>query len=116
MHEPGCPESAAAWILRDPEGAPRPDTLPPGGSWEAVATPAALGAGSGGVWRTVSLPCLVFDPAAPRTALRLWVQAGTERYAYTFWYRLMEPPPEDAAVAAGRAEDAGNGVRAGGTL
>lgn len=97
----GCPEFAERWMLRDRDGALPPYTLAPGASWEKVVEPAALGAGPGQVWRMVSLPCLVFDPAQPRAALRLWVQAGPRRYGYTFWYRLMEPPREDAVEAAG---------------
>ncbi|HEX6910956.1 MAG TPA: hypothetical protein VF142_11195 [Longimicrobium sp.] len=98
----GCPDAPVRWTLRGRDGAVPPDALAPGGSWEMLAEPAALDAASGGVWRTVSLPCLVFDPAAPPAALRLWVQAGARRYGYTFWYRLMESPREDAVPAPGR--------------
>lgn len=91
-----CPETAADWSLR-PNAVPgEPDTLGPGESWESDALPAARPLDPAGeAWRRVGLACLVFDPGAPRAALRLGVERAGLRYDYTFWYRLMEPPRED---------------------
>jgi hypothetical protein len=101
-----CPAASDAWVLAGGRTAAPPDAIAPGGSWEAVVQPAARLAGTGEAWRTVPLPCLVFDPAEPRVALRLRVQAGTRRFGYTFWYRLMAPPREDPAEVAARTEGA----------
>jgi hypothetical protein len=94
-----CPDAAAGWTLR-PDGAPGgTGTLAPGDSWESDALPAARPLDPAGAdWREVGLACLVFDPAAPRVALRLGVERAGVRYDYTFWYRLIEPPREDAAA------------------
>lgn len=92
----GCPDSAADWILHPDEVPGGHDPLGPGESWESDALPAARLDRAGDAWREVGLACLVFDPAEPRAALRLGVERAGVRYDYTFWYRLMEPPREDA--------------------
>jgi hypothetical protein len=98
-----CPDTATDWTLGTggAPGTPRP--LEPGESWESDVLPAARPLDSVGEdWREAGLACFVFDPVAPRAALRLGVERGGVRYDYTFWYRLMEPPREDRPEAPGR--------------
>ncbi|HEX7243449.1 MAG TPA: hypothetical protein VF263_24405 [Longimicrobiaceae bacterium] len=91
-----CPEPTIGWELRRSGARGPAEVLGPGESREGYATPGAwVPTPAGEAWRSVRLVCMVFDPAAPRAALRLGVERGGVRYEYTFWYRLMEPPRED---------------------
>ena len=91
-----CPDTVTAWAVRR-SGPPRaPDVVEPGAAREGSATPVARVRTLGGdAWQAVSLQCVVYDPAEPRMALRLWVETGGVRHVYTLWYRLLEPPRAD---------------------
>ena len=96
------------------------DVLDPGESRERRVAPAArVRTPRGESWEPVRLPCLVYDPAEPRAALRLGVETPGARFVYTFWYRLMEPPREDPAMYAPTRPGAGpepSGIRPEGGL
>ena len=99
-----CPEAARGWELRASGEVENADVLGPGQSRERRVTPAArVSTARGEGWEPVRLPCLVYDPAEPRAALRLGVETPGGRFDYTFWYRLMEPPREDPADGAAAA-------------
>ena len=94
-----CPSAGGLLELRRRERREPETVVAPGASHEDEAVPAARVSGTDGeAWRSVGLPCFVFDPVGERVALRLAVEAGGARYLYTFWYRLLEAPREDGSA------------------
>ncbi|HEX6367487.1 MAG TPA: hypothetical protein VF006_01065 [Longimicrobium sp.] len=96
-----CPAVTLGWEMRWRGGGPPADVVPARGSREdeavAVARVPTL---QGGLWTSVPLDCLAGDPGDGRAPLRLTVEVGGERYAYTFWYGV-QPPRADPLMTAG---------------
>ena len=96
-----CPSSTADWEMRWRGGGAPADVLPARGSREDEAVAVArVPTPQGGLWTSVPLDCLAGDPGEGRAPLRLTVEVGGERYAYTFWYGV-QPARADAVMTAG---------------
>ena len=94
-----CPASAGEWELQRQGGRADVVTVPPGGSHEAYALPRARLADGDAEWRSVRMACLAYEAAAPRAALRLWVEAAGGRFLYTVWYRSAAAHEDDPRSA-----------------